>query len=322
MAYSDPKPKRTFYEPQVYTRLTAELTRLMIDVPKLKPDRDAWDIEGDWGPTGNVYFIDARYMSDFHHYRDFDCRTIKLVNYDRPAVKLTFFKKHRYWLIKDAGMALTEKAERIKEYIGQVLVRVAITDRQADKAAGPAKTRLLGEAGELRREIDTWQLILDELQNDPLGYELAVSNYNRFHCYVTLNYKYQDVVRDFANGQEHLLNHQRDKENNIHQVRHNLIFVDADHIYREHPHQHKEVDLFLERFERKALIGRNQLFARQRGPIEREGLEALLPSPLPDQALTDPPITLDTPTEEKPTPARAKTKKRQPPTARPTLFDE
>ncbi|WP_375448433.1 hypothetical protein [uncultured Fibrella sp.] len=29
------------------------------EVPKLRPDHDAWDIEGDWAAIGTIYFVDV-----------------------------------------------------------------------------------------------------------------------------------------------------------------------------------------------------------------------------------------------------------------------
>ena len=79
------KTKRKQYDPETYKRLTAEFLQTIQTTPYLKPSRDEWDIEGDWSKTGTMHFIDKIYQNRFEPFHDFDCRTIKLVNYGQPA---------------------------------------------------------------------------------------------------------------------------------------------------------------------------------------------------------------------------------------------
>ena len=67
--------KRIKYEPQIYADLLANLTQLMVEVPKLRPNRDEWDIEGDWAATGTIHFVDA-----VHHQTEVSRNTCNLHN--------------------------------------------------------------------------------------------------------------------------------------------------------------------------------------------------------------------------------------------------
>jgi hypothetical protein len=250
--------KRKHYAPEVYASLLAQYTQLMEIVPKLKPDRDTWDIEGDWASTGVIHFVDAAYQSMFEPVRDFDCRTIKMVNLDHPAVRITFYRKHRYFLLKDKDLPPEQKTEQVKQYIDELTVKAQLLESKLDGLNAMKRSEALGKLGLYREQVRTWRDIL----NNPERYEMAVSNYSRQHLYVTANYKYQLPSGDYANAQEHLLNTQRDRLGNITQVRYNIFFVDPVEILREHPYQNREVEGYLENFAVRSEVGRVTLYAR------------------------------------------------------------
>ncbi|GAB4038323.1 hypothetical protein [Spirosoma gilvum] len=252
--------KRKRYEPQTYARLLAELTQAMEEVPKLRPDRDAWDIEGDWAATGTIYFVDAVHQALFEPLHHFDCRTIKLVNLDQPAVRLTFYRKHRYWLLKDKDLPLAEKIAQIQTYINDLVVKSqALAQKQAGLSA-PKQTEAKRTIGLYEQQIQQWQEVLAM----PERYEMALSNYARQHMYVTVNYKYRLASGDYANAQEHLLNTQRDRLGNITQNRYNILFVDPVEILREHPYQNREVEGYLANFSIQSEVGKHTIYARLR----------------------------------------------------------
>lgn len=252
--------KRKHYDQQTYTRLLAELTQLMEEVPKLRPDRDAWDIEGDWAATGTIYFVDFAHQPLFETLRGFDCRTIKLVNMDRPAVRITFYRKHRYWLLKDKDLPINQKVEQIQAHVNELTNKAQILESKLDKMIAPKLAEAKGQIGSYWEQVDTWRNILAT----PEQYEIAVSNYSRQHFYVTINYKYRLPSGDFANEQEHLLNTQRDRLGNITQVRYNVLFIDPVEILRDHPYQNREVEGYLNNFPIKSEAGRQTIYARLR----------------------------------------------------------
>lgn len=259
--------RRKKYEPQVYARLLSELTQLMDDVPKLQPNRNAWDIEGDWNTTGIIYFVDVAHQPLFDGIEDFDCRTIKLVNPDRPAARITFYRKHRYWLLKDKDMPLDQKTEQIRAYVDNLAVEGMDLEDKIDGMSQLKRVESRETIRQYQKEITEWQTILDNIT----AYEFALSNYSRLHFYVTVNYKYRLESGEYANEQEHLLNPQRDRAGNVTQLRYNIIFVDPVEILRDHPYQNREVEGFLNNFPIKSEIGRNTIYARPRP--ENESIE-------------------------------------------------
>jgi hypothetical protein len=260
--------KRKHYDKQTYSRLLNQLTQLMEEVPKLRPDRDAWDIEGDWAATGTIYFVDVAYQPLFEKLRGFACRTIKLVNMDRPAVRITFYRKHRYWLLKDKDLPINQKIEQIQAHINDLTVKAQILESKLDKMIAPKQAEAKGQIGSYWEQVNTWRTILAT----PERYEIAVSNYSRQHFYVTINYKYRLPSNDFANEQEHLLNTQRDRLGNITQVRYNILFIDPIEILRDHPYQNREVESYLSNFPIKSEAGRQTVYARLR--LETDALES------------------------------------------------
>ncbi len=256
--------KRKHYNSQMYARLLDEFTRLVDDTPKLRPDRDAWDIEGDWMATGTIYFVDAIHQPLFESIKDFDCRTIKLVNMSRPAARITFYRKHRYWLLKDKDTPLDEKITQIETYINDLSVKAQVLETKIDGMPPPKRAEAKGQIGMYWQQIEMWREILDS----PEQYEIASSNYNRQHFYVTVNYKYQLPSGDYANAQEHLLNTQRDRLGNITQVRYNILFVDTADILRDHPYQNREIEQYLNGFPIQSAVGRHTLYARPRPEID------------------------------------------------------
>lgn len=252
--------KRKHYDQHTYARLLNELTQLMEEVPKLRPDRDAWDIEGNWAATGTIHFVDVIHQPLFEVLRSFDCRTIKLVNMDRPAVRITFYRKHRYWLLKDKDLPIDQKVEQIQAHINDLIEKAQILESKLDKMIAPKRAEAKGQIGSYWEQVNTWRTILAA----PEQYEIAISNYSRQHFYVTVNYKYRLPSGDFANEQEHLLNTQRDRLGNITQVRYNILFIDPIEILRDHPYQNREVEGYLNNFPIKSEAGRQTIYARLR----------------------------------------------------------
>jgi len=260
--------KRKRYDPATYANLLANLTQLMEEVPKLRPDRDAWDIEGDWATTGTIHFVDVQHQHLFEIIRDFDCRTIKLVNMDRPAVRITFYRKHRYWILKDKDLPLDDKVTQIQTYINDLEMKCQILEGKLGGMPPSKQTETKGQIGKYRQQTAVWREIL----TNATQYEVVVSNYSRQHFYVTVNYKYRLPTGEFANEQEHLLNTQRDRLGNITQVRYNILFVDTTEILRDHPYQNREIEGYLNGFSVQSEAGKHTIYARLRAENEVLGL--------------------------------------------------
>lgn len=254
------KSKRPRYDPITYGRLTGGLTRLIENTPHLLPNRETWDIEGDWAKAGAIHFIDVIHQPAFVEYEDFDCRVIKLVNLNKPAVRLTFYPVHRYWVLKDKDLPPDEQERRIVDYANMLTVKIEIQERKLLRLVGAVYSKAKGDIALMENERAKWTNILRQLDR----YELCVSNYERNHIYTNVNWKYALETGEYGNEQMHLLSNQRDNDGQITQARHNVIFVDPIEVLRYHPYQNKQIDTFLERFEQRAALGRDKLYARLR----------------------------------------------------------
>lgn len=252
------KSKRKKYDLATYAKLTSELTQVIKQVPHLAPDRQEWDIDGNWSVTGAMHFVDSDYMPMFQAYADFDCRTIKLVNFGRPAIRMTFFKKHSYWLIKDASLSIDDKKGRISDHINMLYVKADILDSKSQKFTGAQRTKAKSDISAMYAEANTWKEIMQDVDQ----YEIAVSNYKRDHYYTYINYKFRVDESQMGNENVHLLNPQRNRTGAISQQRHNVVFVHPVDILREHPYQNKEIDGFLNSFPLQTELGKNQIYAR------------------------------------------------------------
>ena len=251
---------RKQYSPQEYARLTAELERIISDTPTLEPDRNTWDLEGDWLGTGTILFVDAEQQLRFERYKEFDCRTIKLINLGRPAVRITFYNKHKYWLKKEKDLLAEEKEERITAYLNGLLHKIDILADKLNSQTPEQVRKTRQEIVRLQQETDVWRNVLANLDS----FELALSTYRRGYSYLYINWKFKLPSGDYENQKEHLLNHQRDKLGNITQEKTNIVFVDPEEIKRFHPSQNKEIELYLAKFPLRTEFGVPDIYVRPR----------------------------------------------------------
>ena len=254
----DPTSNRLYYDCQTYARLLTELTKAMETVPHLMPNRSDWDIEGDWTTAGHVHFINARHMDAFAAHAGFDCRSIKLINFGKPAIRLSFYKKHAYWLLKGDKLTTGEKMGRVTDYVNQLIVKIEITTNKLHKLRGTTLSDAHGQLARMQQQIRNWQAILDNLSS----YEIVVSNYKRESFYTFVNFKYRLETGDLANLPINLLTTQRDRRGNVTKEKHNIIFVDTEQIGREHPYQNKEIDQYLATFPLQSEFNRDHIYAR------------------------------------------------------------
>ena len=266
--------------PHDYAQKAAQLEQLIADCSKLTPDRTRWDLDGSWeGVT--VHFVDARERPVFELWRDFDCKTIKLVNYDTPAVRIAFFPKHKYWVLKDDDLTNEEKQQRLLQLISSIDLKKGRLETELDHSITPSLTlfgkentaipraglsvaRIRQLIDELTEERKGWLTILNDLSN----YELAFSTYRRGYTYLYIHWKFKLLNGDYDRANEHLLNNKRDKLDNITQVKQNVVFVDTEEIFRPHPFQNKEVELFLKKFTIRSSQAVPDVYARRRPDVD------------------------------------------------------
>lgn len=252
--------KNTKISPSRYEYLLRKLTEEIDNTPRIEPDREQWDIEGNWQDCGDISFVDSQYMSSFALWRDFACKTIKLINYGKPAVRMSFFSKHKYWLKKPHDLTSEERIDYLNEYISSLYASIRKLQELDNSASPLTRVETSQQINTMRQEIEQWQLI----QQQPANYDLSVSTYQRGYAYLYINYKFMLPNGDYDNKQEHLLHHTRDRIGNVTKRKQNIVFVDIGEINRVHPQQNKEIENYLKKFSIKSSFGPKWLYARPR----------------------------------------------------------
>ena len=213
--------KKTKFTDKEYDYLLTVLLKEIAKVPKLKPDRDDWDIEGSWQECGDIHFVDSKHMTDFALWRDFGCKTIKLINYGKAAVRMSFFSKHKYWLKKPHDLTDEERDEFIIEYMNNLSLSTIQLQNKLDHLPPLAQAETRQRIHAAQEEIEAWQRVLEQSSQ----YELAISTYQRGYAYLYISYKFMLPNGEYDNESEHLLHHTRDRIGNITQSKQNVIFV-------------------------------------------------------------------------------------------------
>ncbi len=197
------------------------------------------------------YFIPMQYMREYAPYFRFDkspYKNLKLINYDRPAISLSFFSKHKYSIKRNInqGDALAHLKAFRDELLNRSLVQ-QLTARQQEK---------LRETDELFRAM----------RDNPDQYESCFSNYHHYYRYWYCSYRYfeDDTQTKADTNSEHLLKHTERIKGQVHE-RLNIIFIDPDFITRPVPHDHKLIDRELANFPVQIRQGVTTLYLRKRG---------------------------------------------------------
>lgn len=258
--------KKTKFTDKEYDYLLTGLLNEIGKTPKLKPDREDWDIEGNWQECGDIHFIDRKYMAEFALWRDFGCKTVKLINYGRPAVRMSFFSKHKYWLKKPHDLTDEERDEYITDYLNNLSLGIIQLQNRLDTTPPLVQAETRQRIYVTQQEVEAWQ----QIQEQSSQYELAVSTYQRGYAYLYVSYKYLLPTGEYDNASEHLLHHIRDRVGKITQSKQNVIFVDMAEIHRVHPQQNKEIENYLNRFPLKSTSGPKWLYARPRTELESQ----------------------------------------------------
>ncbi len=252
--------KKTKFSDKEYAFLLTGLLNELAKTPTLKPDREDWDIEGSWHDCGDIHFVDSRYMAQFALWRDFGCKTVKLINHSRAAAKMSFYSKHKYWLKKPHDLTDEERDTYITDHLNTLSQSVVLLQAKIDHQPPLMQAETRQRIDITLKEVDAWQLI----QVKSHEYELAVSTYQRGYAYLYVSYKFMLPTGDYDNVSEHLLHHTRDRIGNITQHKQNIIFVNMAEINRVHPQQNKEIESYLGRFLQKSTSGAVRLYARPR----------------------------------------------------------
>ena len=194
------------------------------------------------------YFVPLQYMEQYKAYyrpgKPF--KNLKLINYDRPAISLSFFSKHKYSI--ERHVTHDQVVTHLKNY----------RDELDNKSM--MQQLSLGQQQQ-RQQADA---LLRTLREQPDAYQACLSNYYHYYRYWYCSYRYFDDMAHTktTSSSEHLLKHTERVRGQVHE-RVNIIFIDPHYITRPVPHDHKLVDRELDNYPISFRQGITTLYMRK-----------------------------------------------------------
>ena len=173
-------------------------------------------------------------------------KNLKLVNYNQPAISLSFWSKHKY------SVSHNPTTEEVQLHLKNH--RAELLDRSLTYKMTPEQEADLKQTDELLRLV----------RDNQVAIESCFSNYHHFYKYWYCNYRYfEDATFTQTNSiKEHLLKRTERIPGQVHE-RLNIIFVDMDHISQVIPQDNKQVDRTLATFPIQIRQGITTLYIRK-----------------------------------------------------------
>ena len=198
--------------------------------------------------TLEYYFIPMQYMNQYAPYyrpgKPF--KNLKLLNYNQPAISLSFYYKHKYSIQRTP--AHDEVMLHLRNSRDELLNRSLFEQLSAGQ-------------NEQLRQTDQ---ILRTLRDNPGTYQACFSNYHHYYRYWYCAFRYfEDATLTKASSRdEHLLKHTERIKGQVHE-RINVIFIDPYYITRPVPNDNKFVDRELDTFPIQLRQGITTLYLRR-----------------------------------------------------------
>ncbi|AUD05357.1 hypothetical protein [Spirosoma pollinicola] len=194
------------------------------------------------------YFVSAEHMELFrpYHRPGKPYKNFKLVNFERPAISLTFYNKHKYQIsrgirIESALAILKEQRDNLytKSYLDQ------LTPGQQQKL----------------QDIDN---LLRAVRQTPEKFEFCSSNYEHYYRYWYCSFRFFEDTELTKTGtaNDHLLKHVQATDGQSTIERLNIIFIDPKFITRPVAYDNKLIDRELETYTEKVSYGKSSLYIR------------------------------------------------------------
>ena len=194
------------------------------------------------------YFVPMQYMEVYrpYHRPGKPLKNLKLINFERPAISLAFYKKHKYKL--ERQVKLEEVIRHLKDYRDELLNRSLV------EQLSPIQLQELQQNDELLRQV----------RQRPDDYQYCFSNYHHYYhyWYCTFRYFRDASLTQLDSDNEHLLKHTERIKHQIHE-RLNIIFIDPVYITRPVPYDNKFVDRELETYPTQIRQGITTLYIRK-----------------------------------------------------------
>ncbi|GAB3220311.1 hypothetical protein [Spirosoma arcticum] len=194
------------------------------------------------------YFVPMQYMPQYQAYyrpgKPF--KNLKLINFDKPAISLSFFFKHKYSIERNPVAYDVEL--HLKNARNELL------NKSLTHQLSPTQQQQLQQADQLLRAV----------RQDPAAYQACFSNYYHYYRYWYCTYRYFDDLEKTkaTTSSEHLLKHTERIKGQVHE-RLNIIFIDPHYISRPVPHDHKLIDRELDTFPIQLRQGITTLYLRK-----------------------------------------------------------
>lgn len=174
---------------------------------------------------------------------------VKMINYERPAISLSFYSKHKYSLKRDISPA--EITAHLQSRRDELLNKSLL------EQAGKGQLRELKETDELLRIV----------RSHPERFQACLSNYHHYYRYWYCTYRYFDDPQTMKTTtlSEHMLKHTERVADRVHQKL-NIIFIDPEYIKEPVPYSNdnKLIDRELATFSHKIKCGITTLYLKGR----------------------------------------------------------
>lgn len=206
-------------------------------------------------PEGNeleYYFVATNNMALFdpYHRPGAPYKNLKLVNYNRPAIALTFFSKHKYTVDRDVA---SEDAQAVLQQHREELLN---------------RSFLNALSGTQERELQHIDTLLRAMRQNPDQFQFVMSNYHHFYRYWYCSFRYFEDAAQTKTGthNEHMLKHTESQDRRtglmVPNERLNIIFIDTNYITRPVPYDNKLIDQELETYSDRIRFGKATLYVK------------------------------------------------------------
>ena len=198
------------------------------------------------------YFVSVEHMSMFlpYHRPGQPFKNIKLINFNRPAIAVNFFSKHKYAIDRDVKPKQAQ--DILLEYRDQLHKRFFLGQPTPVQA----------------KELQHIDSILRRMRQAPNHFRLCISNYHHYYRYWYCSFRYFEDEQQTKTGtsNEHMLKYTERVDRRggepILNERLNIIFVDTNYITRPVAYDNKLIDRELATYSDRIIFGKGALYVK------------------------------------------------------------
>lgn len=235
---------KEFIDKEEYLAVQETLHKLMFSFPAIILNPEIHNIN--YRPIENIIYLDKKYMGNFQQFENYQIRTCKIINLNKPAMALVYNKSHKYFLKKKV------KPKDAKELLQDAILRTGNRIKEISAWKIPDEI----EIASLNSKIELCRKYLEKVDDYK---EIAVSNYYKNYYYTIVTFKYQDPqLGKLISEHTHILKNEYTLDatgrNELKKEKFNIIFIDQDFIDKKIPYQNKKIVNFLSEFEKVPMI--------------------------------------------------------------------